>query len=358
MRSRSRRKSGWLAVIIPRVIPWVLLLSWSCSLDRAIDGLGLMERDIHPPVLLEQQGFEDYFSFRFDEPIHSGGFSQIQPELPFDSADISGTALEIRLGQKTVPGRSYLLRAWVADAENNTLHFLVRVYGKNLYPARLLINELNPEGSKSSNSPEVIEFYAEEGGNIGGLMFAVGTKEENKGSFIFPPLDIAAGDFILLHTRWDPSHKYDIERVDETDSKARARARLSSNQAWDFWADEISGLSDTNGALALYQSPQGALMDAVIYSTSVTAERYRGWKTSYLERQVDILADLGGWLGSGSSLVPEDAIRSKDSTGTRSLSRLHVDGKPVDTNSAADWIIVPTRGYSFGAPNILERYSK
>ena len=331
-----------------------LLTLFGCNLDQV--PLGLAPRDIRPPVLLEQQSFDDYFVFRFDEPLATAEFTEIQPELPHSSTSISEDTLTIRLAQKTVPGKPYLLRATAADANRNTLNFLVRVYGQNRNPARLLINELNPEGSKRSNSPEVVEFYVLQGGNLGGLTFAVGSLEENKGSFVFPPMDVAEGDFILLHTRWDPEHKKDIRRIDETRHKDQAQARLSSDNAWDFWADKISGLSDTNAALALYQSPQGPLMDVVIYSTSVTSKRYRGWKTSYLERQVDRLA--AGWKGRASSLVPEDAIRSKDSTGTRSLSRLHRNGVPSDTDSAADWIIVPTRHYSFGAINSLKRYKK
>ncbi|MEM9423923.1 MAG: hypothetical protein AAF975_03940 [Spirochaetota bacterium] len=314
--------------------------------------LGLRSQDIRPPVLLEQQVFEDHFIFRFDETLAAGEFAQIHPRLPHAETSISTNTLTIRLAQRMTPGMPYLVRASVNDGNKNTLNFLARVYGKNLNPASLLINELNPEGSKSSGSPEVVELYVLKGGNLGGLTFTVGSLEENKGSFVFPLMDVVTGDFILLHTRW--GHSKDLRRVNETTEKNQAKARLSSDQAWDFWAEDISGLSDTNEALALYQSPQGVLLDVVIYSTSKTGSRYRGWRTSYLERQVDRLSS--GWKGQ-SSLVPEDAIRSKDSTGTRSLSRRHRNGVPIDTDSSADWIIVKTRKYSFGAVNSSEPHS-
>ena len=339
----------------------ISLLLQSCKLDPNARVLGLAPRDTSPPVLTSRQSFEDHFILHFDEPLKAASLCKIKPQLAFNPeevAHISGKTLTIQLKEKTIPGRSYLMQISVADNHYNTLNFLLRVYGKNSNPARLLINELNPEGSKSSNSPELIEFYVLEGGNIGGLTFTVGSLEENKGDFVFPTLAVSSGDYILLHTRWDPQNKYDIRRVDETQSKDQAKARLSSDDAWDFWADKISGLSSTNGALAIYKSPQGGLLDAVIYSTSETAERYRGWKTSYLERQVDRLAELGAWRGENQLLVPEDAIRSKDSSGTRSLSRVHDDGMPTDTDRATDWIVVPNGKYSFGRVNILERYIK
>ncbi len=337
-----------------------LTLFWGCNLEQDA-GFGLAERDLRAPVLLAQQSLEDHFVLCFDEPLREGRFRDIHPALPLVSAEVSGSKLHIRLAQKAVPGAPYLLRASVSDLNHNVRNVLLRIYGRNLRPARLLINELNPEGSKSSNSPEVIEFYVLETGNLGGLLFTVGTREENKGSFVFPPLDVAAGDFVLLHTRWDPTHPSDLLRANEDVRKDQARARLSSNQAWDFWADNISGLSNTNSALALYRSTQpsaGDLMDAVIYSTSVSSARYRGWKTSFLERQVDRLDTAWQKQSDNKLLAPEDAIRSQDSTGTRSLSRRHVNGLPIDTDTAADWIIVPTRGYSFGTVNNLNRYSK
>ncbi len=347
---------------------FVLLFSlfWGCDLAQNL--LGLASHDIQPPVLLRQQSFDDYFVFHFNEPIVSATFTNIEPKLPYDSIDFEGKVLTIRLSKKTIPGKPYLLRASVVDANDNVLNFLTRVYGQNINPAHMLINEFNPEGSKRSNSPEVVELYVTKGGNIGGLTFTYGSLEENKGSFVFPSMDVASGDFILLHTRWDENHKRDIRRLNESPEtgKDAAKARLSSDNAWDFWLENLTGLSNTNGALALYQAPQqdAPLLDVVIYSTSVTSKRYRGWKTSYLLRQVERLQS--GWQGALTPdsqnqfrpLVPEDAIRSKDSTGTRSISRLHNGGIPVDSNSAADWIIVPTRQYSFGKTNSLKRYTK
>ena len=161
---------------------------------------------MQPPVLLASKGFNDYFVLHFDEVLHSVHFWQIWPELPFDAkrSEIFAQSWRVQLRQKTVPGKSYLLRAEAADAAGNTRKFMVRVYGGNLNPAHLLINEVNPKGSKSSNNPEVIEFYVQKGGNLGGLMLVFsGAAQKFSGRFIFAPMDVATGDFILLHTRWE-----------------------------------------------------------------------------------------------------------------------------------------------------------
>jgi hypothetical protein len=52
-------------------------------------------------------------------------------------------------------------------------------------------------------------------------------------------------------------------------------------------------------------------------------------------------------------LRPEDVVDPEDSTATRSMSR-GSDG--ADTDTAADWHITPTSGYTFGGPNTDEVY--
>lgn len=330
---------------------------WACTLEP---GARLGEVDVHPPVLRESQGFGDYFVLRFDEALHSVRFWQILPELPFDAqrSGIFGQNWRVQLRGKTVPGRPYLLRAEAADAAGNTRKFMVRVYGANLNPADLLINELNPEGGKSGNNPEVIEFYVRKGGNLAGLTLVYsGYLPKYSGRFVFPPMDVATGDFILLHTRWDATHRRDIRKIDETQAKNQAKARLSSDSAWDFWADEISGLSDTRAALALYVSPSrnSRLLDAVIYAAS-PSKNSRGWGSSFLRGRIDGIAAAKGWLGRAKELVPGDAVPSKNSSATRSLSRLHRSGRPIDTDTATDWIIVRNSRYSFGRHNSLTPY--
>ena len=339
---------------------WMLVfaLHWACSLEPPSAQLGSV--DVHPPVLEESQGFDDYFVLRFDESLHSVRFLQIWPELPFDAgrSAVFGQRWRVQLRGKTVPGQPYLLRAEADDAAGNMRKFMVRVYGTNLNPADLLINEINPKGTKSGNNPEVIEFYVRKGGNIGGLTLVYsGYLPKYSGRFVFPPMDVATGDFILLHTRWDAAHKKDRRKINETQGKKQAKARLTSDSAWDFWADEISGLSDTRAALALYVSPgkDARLLDAMVYAASASRNK-RGWGSSFLMGRIDDISAAKGWLGRAKELVPGDAVASKKSTATRSISRLHRSGQPVDTNTAADWIVVQNSKYSFGRHNSLAKY--
>jgi hypothetical protein len=114
----------------------------------------------------------------------------------------------------------------------------------------------------------------------------------------------------------------------------------------------------------------------VLYSnrTSDSDEKYGGFGTlDSWERAQELVAD-GGWIISGQQVRPEDAVSPEGSTGTRSLCRsgasadsaVSADSSsadtaglttlPVDTDSAADWHIVPTLGFTFGEENSDEIY--
>ena len=135
--------------------------------------------------------------------------------------------------------------------------------------------------------------------------------------------------------------------MDGPDSSGHAQAVAG---AWDFWLAEGGGLSGNNGVITVYAAPDGKLIDGVIYSnrTSESDARYRGFGSKATMARADTLAELGGWQFGGDLVAPEDAISSDATTSTRSLSR---DSSATDTDRAADWHTVPTRGATFGAPN-------
>jgi hypothetical protein len=145
------------------------------------------------------------------------------------------------------------------------------------------------------------------------------------------------------------------EELDEPGDPALSGGLDASPSAYDFWVPGGTGLSGNNGVLSLYDRPCGALRDGVLYSnrTSASDSLYRGFGSeATLARAEELIAE-GGWIIEAEAVRPEDAVNPEDSTATRSLCR---SSTSADANTAADWHVVPTRGFTFGKANSDEKY--
>jgi hypothetical protein len=107
--------------------------------------------------------------------------------------------------------------------------------------------------------------------------------------------------------------------------------------------------------LSLYDRPGGLLLDGVLYSnrTSASDSLYRGFGSANTLVRAEELVRAGGWITTEEAVRPEDAVNPEDSTATRSLCR---SSDSADSDAAADWHVVPTRGSTFGKANSDERY--
>ena len=130
----------------------------------------------------------------------------------------------------------------------------------------------------------------------------------------------------------------------------------ASDQAWDFWVPEGTGLSGNNGVLALCENPLGGIIDAVLYSnrTSDSDDRYRGFVSRAVLARAEEIWHAGHWIATGDWIRPEDAVDPEASTSTRSMAR---SSDSADRNVSGDWHITPTRGLSPGEPNTDQVYS-
>ncbi len=186
---------------------------------------------------------------------------------------------------------------------------------------------------------------------MGGVTVYEGTPGSFDDRLVFPPFEVSAGDFVLVHFR--PSG--DPAEVNETTDSAASGGLDSSPAAWDFWVRGGDGLGGNNGVLSLFGSPGGTLLDGVLYSnrTSESDELYGGFGTAEVLVRARDLVTLGGWRTAGGQPSPEDAVNPDGSTSTRSICRW---SSGEDTDAATDWHIVPTRGSTFGARNSDEVY--
>jgi hypothetical protein len=302
--------------------------------------------DLHPPQL-EGLAMESPHMIvaRFDEATSlSPKNIRLEPDLGVAAVESDSEHVVIETREKAVVGAHYTVNATVEDEAGNTLTFMLDLTGYNPDPARVIINELTPQGS--GNRPDLVELLVVEGGNLGGVSFYAGSPRENSGSLIFPAMEVDDGDYLIIHLKPQGIP----EEVSETADPSRSGGRDAHPEAWDFWLSEPGGLGGNNGAVSVYAYQDGPLLDAVIYSNRRydPEDRYGSFGTKSAQLMITDVVDDGGWAIAGETVRPEDAIDPEDSTATRSISR-NLAGR--DTDSAADWHITPTRGASFGEKN-------
>ncbi|HPE88412.1 MAG TPA: Ig-like domain-containing protein [Spirochaetia bacterium] len=288
----------------------------------------------------------------FDEEIASAepGFASYPgPAVASAVPGDDGRSVRVTLDGVLAPGAAYSVSGVVADAAGNLSGFALPYWGYNPDPPVMLINELITEGS--ATHPDAVEFYVAEAGDCAGLAFFVGSPSDYACRYVFPPLAADAGDYVTLHLK----PQGDDGEVDESAAKDESAGLDASAGAWDLWYRGGDGaLPGKNGAVALCSSPRGAILDAVAYSEryadSDTA--YGGFGTAALRDRVAEIAAAGAWAASDPPR-PEDCARSTGTTSTRSLCRSSASD---DTDSGADWHVVPTRGSTIGAANSDEAY--
>lgn len=328
----------------------LLVLSLCTCCGPITDIRERFDPDLTPPVLMgvrtlsEEQvelAFDEQSTCRIEDIV-------IVPELTPVSTQNEGCLILLSLSPQT-PGMPYQLEAVVEDEAGNSLHFLAVFYGYNGNLPELLINEFTTRGT--GNHPDAVELKVSGGGNMGGLVLYEGTPSNYDDRLIFPDLEVEAEDFLIIHFKPQGIP----EEIDETEDKELSGGLDSSENAYDFWIPEGAGISGNNGVISLYSRPGGEILDGVLYSnrTSDSDERYGGFGTlDSLERAEELVGDRG-WIILADQVRPEDAVSPEGSTGTRSICR---SAASTDTDTAADWHIVPTLGLTFGEENSDEVY--
>ena len=336
---------------IPFFIVGLVWFIFAASCLPVSDVRKLESLDFHPPVLMKYKvGGPRQMTFTFDKPakVVEGSIS-ITPDLEIESIDDNDAVITFLFAAEQIQGKEYLLEMVVEDARNNSLRIFTPFYGYNPDIPGLCINEFTTQGS--GNHPDVVELYAYTGGNMAGVTIYEGTKSNWEQKLVFPSFWIEDGAYILIHFRPEGI----AEEINELTDTAVSGGLDASDNAFDFWVEYGSGLSGNNGTITLYSSPQGELLDGVLYSnrSSTSDEKYRGFGRRKVMERADELAEEGGWTYAGELIAPEDAVDPEDSTATRSMCR---SSESLDTDSAGDWHIVPTSTFSFGTVNSDEVY--
>jgi len=283
--------------------------------------------------------------FIFSKEVSASSSSfEIIPYLGGIYCEANERSIVINLSEEQSPGEEYFIKGRVKDKYGNSLSFSTKFYGFNPRVPGILINEFTTNGSTAH--PDMVELFITTEGNMAGVVYYAGCGCINDHELIFPSFEVVAGEYIVIHTRPQGIP----EEINETGAKDVSKGIDATPYARDFWVKGGTGLSGNNGALTIFSSPGGDLLDAVLYSnrTSSSDERYRGFGSTNMVHKADCIAEKSGWFFQGEQISPEDCINPSQSTATRSICR---NSNSDDTNTKNDWHIVPTSGYTFGRVN-------
>lgn len=309
------------------------------------------DEDIIPPVFQEICCMEkDTVTLAFNEPVTTTKESvKFDPDMELVSVSSENNEVVIKTGDPLSPGVKYTIELTVADASSNESALVTAVFGHNPDVPGIIINEFTTRGSASH--PDIVELLVTQPGNMAGLTLYRGVAHDFDELFVFGELEVVQNDYILVHFKPEGIE----QEVNEYDGKAISSGLDCSDDAYDFWIHEGAGLGGNNGAICLYETPTGSILDALIYTnrTSQSDENYRGFGSTTNMERAELIFKKNQWVCGQNIIRPEDCIFIDDSTATRSACRESIS---TDTNSNADWHIVPTSGSTFGGINSDERY--
>lgn len=323
----------------------VVVAALTSGCNQLPDVPGMLEGDWNPPVFVQTRVTDRAaIVLLFDEPVELLDFAGHTELQLTQKATTFARELTLRFSKQLDAGNRYWVSVTVADEHGNRSTVHTPFYGLNERIPQILINEFVCEGS--SRNPDWVELVVLSAGNLGGVTLTEGSPSFWESRKILPAVEVDTGDYVLVHFKPQAIP----QEIDETVDKTASRGRNHSLDAWDFWVTGGDGIPNTTGALTLSASPEGKVLDAVLYSNRKyeAAHQRRGFGTQRQLAMFEEISELGAWVAQGEFVIPEDGIDPTDSTATRSLSRSADHG---DSDSARDWHVVPTRGATPGAVN-------
>lgn len=357
---------------------------FSVSCKMTAEGIISASDDVESPILLDfSQDSAERLSLSFTEEVQlsnlevrSGNLSTLgelvfsqesmvvereTSQIPRDAQDVEATDAEAESSlvhvvftesQQLEVGATYIFSGIAHDQQGNSLLFQVPFYGFNRNVAGVVLSEVSSEYDKPK--VEFIELYVHRSGNLAGIELCSVNKNFE---YVFPAVEVAAGEYIVLHMR---TLEEESGHVDELDNNLSAStASDSCAEVRDLWISSTSEIIGTSDVLVLRERAKGKLMDALLYISPKVSDTS---KKKILPAGEDVIAE-GGWIAGedGDSWLSSDGI-----TLTRTLSRQNIaeiqrmaeEGLTIPVPSKEDWFVVATSCATPGLPNSTTKYTK
>lgn len=282
----------------------------------------------------------------FQAFVNEGKSENLGAELPVNEIvyDETGKNATVLLSDETDIGKNYVFNAIISDLSGNSVEFQQEFIGFNENPAVLIISEIRTKSDSKKMISDFVEFYCLKDGNTHGLKLCSAAKGENY-DYIFPAIDVKAGEYITLHNKTFDEEKSLNEFEDDL---SLSTAEESCNSARDLWrkgTDSVIGGSSDVLVLKNFSTEQ--IYDGIPYCKS-EAEK---WTKKLQAEYAELLLSKNIWKNG--SDVSSAFHCDKATTLTRSISRKNVEeiaekyasGEiSVVSSSLDDWSVTDKSG--------------
>jgi hypothetical protein len=317
----------------------------SCATGTGGDIAGqIIGKKSESPVFLSCQAVsETEINFRFSQPVKVMSL-HFSPALALNEVE-DGSTIRVTFNNKLGPGERLTADLLAEDDNGNTINVLVPILTRNNRIPPLLINEIRTEYSKPKC--EFIEFKTLQAGNLGALRLFIAGNYKAPMVYEFPPVEVAAGEYITLHLRTTEESNCDemgknLGESGGTDSSPTAR---------DLWVPGSGKLLHKTDVVYLLNQ-DNRVVDSVLLSESDDP----WWSKEYLAEAAEFLFKAGAWESpDGKICSPADAASSSGTTLTRTICR--DETLKQSSGTAADWYIAANGSATPGKPNNPKRYN-
>ena len=345
-----------------RLFSWfpitALLIFSACSCTTEGEMQQILGKRAVAPVFLDCRpvsATEIVFSFTQDVRVVS---------LHFDAdvetgAITEGREVTVTLARPLGEGRKVTADILVEDSGRNSLNVIVPFRTRNDRMPAMVFNELRFDYSSSNNNKvEFVEFKTLESGNLGAMRLFIAHQSLNDAFYEFPPAEVKAGEYIVLHLRslgegCADETGADLGLCKAVDAQAGAR---------DFWIPGSKKLlHKTNGLWLLDQDDR--VIDALLLSDCADSGSLSAAFSKTFASAAEFLGSRKAWFPSespsgdaaGEASVPGlgSAAVTLGTTNTRTLCR---DETIAPARRAANWYITATSSATPGLPNNPKRY--
>ena len=199
----------------------------------------------------------------------SGVYGSVPCSLVYSEEE---PVIQFVLEEQMQIGQLYQLYAQVRDSVGNTLTLAVPFTGFNSRVPELMITEIQTESVSQNKAEktagtyrnEFVELLVLKSGNLAGLELCSGYDGEAK-KYVFPALEVTAGEIILVHMR----NRGNGCISEEGDDITLATASYTSPQIRDLWTDiESTTLGNKTDIIIVRNTSDNRLLDAVMFRAS------------------------------------------------------------------------------------------
>jgi hypothetical protein len=288
-------------------------------------------------------------AFLFSRPVRVVSLA-FEPAVEVESIE-EGEEVRVHLADPLEGGEQFIADILVEDEDRNTLNVLVPFRARNDRMPSLMITELRTE--YSNPKAEFVEIKILKDGNLGAMRLFLGGHSISMPVYEFPPAEVKAGEYIVLHLR--TTQEGWIDETGEDLSLSGGAEPLAGVR--DFWVNGTEKLIHRTDAVYLMDQD-----DTIVDGVLLSENQAPWWAKPDLAAAAELFASQGVWFPvdeSGNTLVPEDgwipapgdAARSTGTTLTRTICR-----DETMENSAAAWYVTATSNATPGKENSSKRY--